>query len=86
MARYARLFLFYRQVYGNYMAMFDNSSALAEQMRIELAKTECELEDGSMVSNLEGICQKLIGRAMDGDLTVIQLIADLADGKIRGKK
>ena len=68
------------------MAMFDNNSALAEQMKIELAKIEVELEDGSMVSNLEGICQKLIGRALDGDLNVIQLIADLADGRIRGKK
>jgi len=68
------------------MAMFDNASALAEQLRKELAKTECQLEDGSMVTNLEGICQRLIGRALDGDLTVIQLIADLADGKIRGKK
>jgi len=68
------------------MAMFDNNSALAEQMKIELAKIEVELEDGSRVSNIEAICQRLIGRALDGDLTVIQLIADLADGKIRGKK
>jgi len=66
--------------------MFNDISALAEQMKIELAKTECKLEDGSIVSNLEGICQRLIGRALDGDLNVIQLIADLADGKIRGKK
>ena len=63
------------------MAMFDNNSALAEQMKIELAKTECELEDGSMVTNLEGICQRLIGRALDGDLQVVSLISDLIGGK-----
>jgi hypothetical protein len=63
------------------MAMFDDASALAEQMKKELAKIECELEDGSRVSNLEGICQKLIGRALDGDLHVVSLISDLISGK-----
>jgi len=63
------------------MSMFDNGSALSEQMKVELAKIECELEDGSKVSNLEGICQKLIGRALDGDLQVVNLISDLIGGK-----
>lgn len=61
--------------------MFDNASALSEQMKIELAKEECVLEDGSKVSNLEGICQRLIGRALDGDLQVVSLISDLISGK-----
>jgi len=61
--------------------MFDNNSALAGQMNKELAKVEYELADGSTVSNLEGICQGLIGRALDGDLNVIELIAELTGGK-----
>ena len=63
------------------MAMFDTTSALAEQMRKELEKVEYELEDGKMVSNLEAICQTLISRALDGDLQVIGLIAELTGGK-----
>jgi len=61
--------------------MFDNDSALAEQMKKELAKNECKLEDGSMVTNLEGICQKLIGRASDGDQNAINMISELIGGK-----
>ena len=61
------------------MAMFD--SVLAEQMKKELAKQEYQLTDGTTVTNIEGICQGLIGRALDGDLNVIQLIADLTGGK-----
>jgi len=63
------------------MAMFESVSKLAEQMEIELAKVECRLEDGSMVTNLEGICQSLIGRALKGDLQTIELIS-----KLTGKK
>ena len=61
--------------------MFNNTSALAEQMKIELAKTECDPGDGSKITNLEGICQHLIGRALQGDLNVIGLIAELTGGK-----
>jgi len=63
------------------MAMFDNESALAEQMKKELAKTEYKLADGSIVTNLEGICQGLIGRALEGDLNVVKVISDLISGK-----
>jgi hypothetical protein len=63
------------------MAMFETTSALAEQMKKELAKCEYELSDGSTVTNLEGICQSLIGRALDGDLQVVSLISDLISGK-----
>ena len=63
------------------MGMFENTSELAEQMKKELAKEEYKLEDGSTVTNLEGICQTLIGRALDGDLQVVELIAELTGGK-----
>ena len=64
------------------MAMFEKDmSALAEQMKKELEKKEYQLQDGSMVTNLEGICQTLIGRALDGDLAVVELIAELTGGR-----
>ena len=59
--------------------MFEN--ILSETMKKELSKVEYKLEDGSTVTNLEGICQSLIGRALDGDLNVIELIAELTGGK-----
>ena len=65
------------------MAMFDNSSALAETMKKELQKKEYHLENGKTVTNLEGICQHLIGRALEGDLQAVSFIAELTDG---GKK
>ena len=61
--------------------MFENTSVLAEQMKIELAKVEFELADGTTVSNISGICQGLISRALDGDLSVVELIAELTGGK-----
>ena len=64
--------------------MFEDSSstALSEAMKIELAKQEYEQEDGKLISNLQGICQGLISRAADGDLQVINLIAELTrEGK-----
>jgi len=63
------------------MAMFDSASVLAEQMKKELDKQEYRLADGSTVTNLEGICQALIGRALDGDLQVVSLISELVSGK-----
>ena len=62
------------------MAMFSNASILAEAMERELSKQEYQLEDGEMVSNLQGICQNLISRALDGDLAAISFIIDL-EGK-----
>ena len=56
-------------------------SVLAETMKKELAKVEYVLENGEKVSNLEGLCQNLIGRALDGDLNVVQLIAELTGKK-----
>jgi hypothetical protein len=63
------------------MAMFDDTSALAACMEKQLALKECQLEDGSTVTNLEGICQAFIGRALDGDLQAADFIA-----RITGKK
>jgi hypothetical protein len=63
------------------MGMFDEKSVLADQMEKELAKKECKLEDNSIVTNLEGICQALIGRALNGDLQAADFIA-----KLTGKK
>jgi len=61
--------------------MFNDTSVLAEQMKIELSKAEYQLADGKTVTNLEGICQGLIGRALDGDLRVVELIAELTGKK-----
>jgi hypothetical protein len=63
------------------MGMFDEKSSLAEQMEKELAKAECKMEDGSIATNLEGICQAFIGRALNGDLQAAEFIA-----KLTGKK
>ena len=63
------------------MAMFDKTTILSAAMEKELSKVEFELADGSTVSNLEAICQNLIGRALDGDLNVVQIIAELTSGK-----
>ena len=59
--------------------MFDNDSMslLGEVMRKELAKEEFELEDGKIITNLEAICQNIIGRAIDGDLSAVNLINEL---------
>lgn len=61
--------------------MFDEDTPLTAQMKKELEKVECKLDDGSTVSNLEGICQAFIGRALNGDLPAAEFIA-----KLMGKK
>jgi hypothetical protein len=63
------------------MAMFDTESALAKEMEKQLARKECKLEDGTTVSNLEGICQSFIGRALNGDLSAADFIVKLNEGK-----
>lgn len=50
---------------------------LKEKLIEHLHIKECKLEDGSIVENLDGICQMLIGRSLDGDLTSVQMIRDL---------
>ena len=61
------------------MAMFD--SVLSETMKRELSKAEYKLEDGTTVTNLEGICQNLISQALEGNLQVISLISELIGSK-----
>ena len=63
------------------MSMFENSSVLAEEMKKQLSKVEYVLESGETVSNLEGLCQGLIGRALDGDMQATAFIAELTGGK-----
>ena len=47
----------------------------------QLALKECKLEDGSLVSNADGICQMMIQRALDGDLQVVELIDRISNNK-----
>ena len=54
---------------------------LKDKLNEHLALQECKLEDGTMVSNLDGICDMLIGRALNGDLQVVELIEKIANGK-----
>lgn len=54
---------------------------LKDKLNEHLALKECKLEDGSLVSNLDGICDMLIGRALNGDLQVVELIDKIANGR-----
>ncbi len=55
--------------------------SLKEKLNEHLALEECKLEDGTLVTNLDGICDMLIGRALNGDLQVVELIDKIANGK-----
>ena len=59
------------------MKLDDKESAFSAAMDKNLAAVECRLEDGSTVSNLDGICQALIGRALNGDMLAVEFIAKL---------
>jgi hypothetical protein len=60
------------------MSVFeDEGSILSKQMKEELEKEEAKMEDGSMVSNMEAICQKLIDMSLNGNLEAIDYIAKL---------
>lgn len=48
--------------------------SFCQAMKKNLALVECKLEDGTVVSNLDGICQVLIGRALHGDMLAIEFI------------
>lgn len=54
---------------------------LKDKLNEHLALKECRLEDGALVTNLDGICQMLIERALSGDLQVVELIDKIANGK-----
>ena len=67
------------------MSFFDDSNEeksgseenFGKMLREQLKLKECKLEDGTMVSNMEGICQAMIGRALNGDLAVVELMNKL---------
>lgn len=67
------------------MGFFDDSNDkksepednFGKMLREQLRLKECKLEDGTMVSNMEGICQAMIDRALNGDLAVVELMNKL---------
>lgn len=59
------------------MGLINTKSVLALELERALELKEAELEDGSIVSNKEAICQLLIEKALQGDLITIDLIARL---------
>lgn len=52
-----------------------------EKLIKHLNEKEVELPDGSRISNMDGIIDGLIGKALDGDVAVIKLIRDLLNNK-----
>ena len=55
--------------------------SLKKKLLEQLSLKECKLEDGSLVSNADGICQMMIQRALDGDLQVVELIDRISNNK-----
>lgn len=64
---------------------FENDSVeknlFVEKLREHLHLTEVELPDGTMISNIDGIIDNLIGKALDGDIAVCKLIRDLLNNR-----
>lgn len=52
-----------------------------EKLIKHLNEKEAELPDGSRISNMDGIIDSLIGKALDGDVSVIKLIRDLLNNR-----
>ena len=52
-----------------------------EKLIKHLNEKEVELPDGSRISNMDGIIDSLIGKALDGDVTVIKLMRDLLNNR-----
>lgn len=52
-----------------------------EKLIKHLNEKEVELPDGSRISNMDGIIDSLIGKALDGDISVIKLIRDLLNNR-----
>lgn len=52
-------------------------SAFILELKRTLELKEVKMEDGSLVSNKEAICQLLIEKALQGNTEVIDLIAKL---------
>lgn len=52
-----------------------------EKLLKHLNKQEVELPDGSTVSNMDAIIEKLVDKAIDGDIAIIKLIRDLLNSR-----
>lgn len=52
-----------------------------EKLIKHLNEKEVELPDGTRISNMDGIIDSLIGKALDGDVSVIKLIRDLLNNR-----
>lgn len=59
----------------------DEKNLFVKKLEEHLHLTEVELSDGSMVSNIDGIIDNLIGRALDGDIAICKLIRDLLNNR-----
>lgn len=61
--------------------IFGEESDLQKKLKEHLNLKECKLEDGSIVSNIDGICQVLIEKALNGDMGIIQVIDSILAGR-----
>lgn len=66
---------------GNFNFDNDTENIFIEKLIKQLNKKEVLLPDGNMVTNLEAIIDGLIGKAIDGDVTICKLIRDLLNNK-----
>lgn len=59
----------------------EQQNLFVEKLIKHLNELEVELPDGTMVSNMDGIIDNLIGKALDGDIVICKLIRDLLNNK-----
>lgn len=59
----------------------EQQNLFVEKLIKHLNELEVELPDGTMVSNIDGIIDNLIGKALDGDIVICKLIRDLLNNK-----
>ena len=58
-----------------------HENIFVEKLIKHLNEKEVELPDGNRISNMDGIIDSLIGKALDGDVTVVKLIRDLLNNR-----
>ena len=59
----------------------EQQNLFVEKLIKHLNELEVELPDGTMVSNIDGIIDNLIGKALDGDIAICKLIRDLLNNR-----
>lgn len=59
----------------------EQQNLFVEKLIKHLNELEVELPDGTMVSNMDGIIDNLIGKALDGDIVICKLIRDLLNNR-----